>query len=103
MHMAAVTHMEPVDGAAADEGGKHPQSAAKGVPNGAHCQDNMEVLADPFYKQVVHGQWGGLDLPSLCVGGRGGTIRIRVKYARKTAWGKCQVYTSGTYSTGRPE
>ena len=67
--MAAVTHMEPVDGAAADEGGKHPQSAAKGVPNGAHCQDNMEVLADTLYKQVVHGQWGGLDLPSLCVGG----------------------------------
>ena len=61
--------MEPVDGAAADEGGEHPQPAPKGVPDGAHCQYNVEVLPNALYEQVVHGQRGGLNLPSLCVGG----------------------------------
>ena len=58
-------YLEPVDGAAVDEGGEHAEAVAEGISNGAHGEDHVEVLFDPLNEEVVHREGSGINLPSL--------------------------------------
>lgn len=59
------THLEPVDGTTVDEGGEHAQPVPKGVPDGRHGQDNMEVLFHSVDEVVIHRQRSGIHLLPL--------------------------------------
>lgn len=58
-------YLEPVYGAAVDEGGEHAEAVAESISNGAHGEDHMEVLLDPLNEEVVHREGSGINLPSL--------------------------------------
>ena len=53
-HTPIIQYLEPVDGAAVDEGGEHAEAIAKGVSDGAHGQDHMKVLLHTLNEEVVH-------------------------------------------------
>ena len=59
------SHLEPVNGATVDQGWEHPKPVPEGVSNGTKGQYHMEVLTDTFNEQVVHGQWGSINLTPL--------------------------------------
>lgn len=48
------SNLEPVDRAAVDEGGKHPQAVAEGVADGAECQHDVQMAPDALHELVVH-------------------------------------------------
>lgn len=58
-------YLEPVNGAAVDEGGEHAEAVTEGIPNGAHGKDHVKVLLHPLNEEVVHGQRSGLNLTAL--------------------------------------
>jgi len=57
--------LEPVDGAAVDQGRKHAKSVAKRVSDGTHRQHNVQILLHAFHEVVVHRQRRHLKLTSL--------------------------------------
>ena len=58
-------HLEPVDGAAVDERGELPQSVPEGVPDGAHGQDDMEVVLAAADKEVEQSKRGEVCILAL--------------------------------------
>ena len=58
-------HLEPVNGAAVDEGGELPQSVPEGVPDGAHGQYDVKVLFAAVDKQVEQGKRGEVGILAL--------------------------------------
>ena len=59
------SYLEPVNGTAVDERREHPETVPEGITNGTHCQNDMEVLLHSLYKEVIHGEGGGVNLASL--------------------------------------
>lgn len=50
-----VTHLDkPVNGAAVHKRWKHPASGSKGLPNRAHAENNVQLLADLADKVLKH-------------------------------------------------
>ena len=49
-------YLEPVDGAAVDEGGEHADSIPEGISNGTHGQDHVELLSHSIHKEVEERQ-----------------------------------------------
>ena len=64
-HIYCHIHLEPVDGAAVDERGKHSKSVAEGISDGTHGQHHVEMFLHSLNKEVVHGERRGLYLPTL--------------------------------------
>lgn len=60
--------LEPVDGAAVDEGGKHPDPVPEVVSNRREGQNHVEVPSYPLNEHVVHVEWGHLHLKVLLQG-----------------------------------
>jgi len=58
-------YLEPVDGAAVDEGRKHAKSAAESITDGTHCQDNVKILFYSLYEVVIHRQRRHIELATL--------------------------------------
>lgn len=60
--------LEPVNGAAIDEGGKHPDPVPEVVSDRREGQHHVEVPPDPLNEHVVHVEWGHLHLKVLLQG-----------------------------------
>lgn len=60
--------LEPVDGAAVDEGGEHPDPVAEVVSDGTEGQHHVEVPPDPLNEHVVHIERRHLHLQVLLYG-----------------------------------
>ena len=61
------SHLEPVNGAAVDEGGELPQPVPEGIPDGAHGQDHVEVVLAAADKEVEESKWGEVCVLALCL------------------------------------
>jgi hypothetical protein len=58
-------YLEPIDGAAVDQGWELPETIPEGVPNEAHGQDNMQLIAAPLHEHVEERDWSAVGLPGL--------------------------------------
>lgn len=58
-------HLEPVNCAAVDERGELPESVPEGVPDGAHGEDDVEVLLAAVDKQAEQSKWGKVSALAL--------------------------------------
>lgn len=56
------THLEPVNGAAVNEGGETSQTVPKRVSDGTHGQHHMQLCATALYKHVEKGQGAAICL-----------------------------------------
>ena len=64
--------LEPVDGAAVDEGGEFAEASAEGLSDWTHGQYNVQLLSHTVYKEVKEGQRGAVSLLGLLLGPGGG-------------------------------
>lgn len=51
-----ITHLEPVNGTAIDEGWELPQAISKGITNGAKGHYNMKIIFAAIHKESKQGQ-----------------------------------------------
>ena len=64
--------LEPVNGAAVDEGGEFAEASAEGLSDWTHGQYNVELLSHTVYKEVKERQRGAVSLLGLLLGPGGG-------------------------------
>ena len=60
-----LVYLEPVDGAAVDEGGEHAEPVAERVPDGTEGEDEVKVGANALQELVVHVEWREFELGAL--------------------------------------
>lgn len=45
-------YLEPINGAAVDQGGEFPQAGTECVTNWTHCENNVKLIANTFNKEI---------------------------------------------------
>lgn len=60
-----ITHLEPINCTATNQGWKHAKSIPEGISNGTHGQYYMKVLFNTVNEEIIHCKRGGINFFSL--------------------------------------
>ena len=73
------THLEPVDGAAVDEGWELPEAVPEGVSDRGEGDDDVQVLAAPVHEEGEEGQGTEVCILVSSLGYRSHSLKINSK------------------------